>query len=107
MRGARMNKYSLPRQLLHLLLMWSLLAALAFSANGCHKNIHPGAISTVDSNAYDTLLIAQAALDEGRKTIAENPSPAYANAFNKAVAIYNQAEADWQLYHSTKDPALA
>jgi hypothetical protein len=102
-----MNKYSLPRQLLHLLLMWSLLAGLAFSANGCHKNIHPGAISTVDSNAYDTLLIAQAALDEGRKTIAENPSPAYTSAFNKAVAIYNQAEADWQLYHSTKDPGLA
>ena len=90
--------------------MWSLLALVACSAlatNGCHKNIHPGAISTVDSNAYDTLLIAQAALDEGRKTIADNPSPAYTSAFNKAVAIYNQAEADWQLYHSTKDPALA
>src|SRR5262245_32076737 len=98
--------YSLPRQLLHLLLMWSLLAAFAM-ASGCHKNIHPGAISTVDSNAYDTLLIAQAAIDEGRKTIAEHPDPAYVTAFNRAVAVYNQAEADWQLYHSTKDPALA
>jgi len=74
---------------------------------GCHKNIHPGAVSTVDSNAYDTLLIAQAALDEGRVTIAANPLPTYTAAFNKAVAIYNQAEADWQLYHSTKDPQLA
>lgn len=104
------RKYSLPRQLLHCLLMWSLLAAVACSTlatNGCHKNIHPGAISTVDSNAYDTLLIAQAALDEGRKTIAENPSAEYKTAFNSAVAVYNQAEADWQLYHRTKDPALA
>lgn len=73
---------------------------------GCHKNIHPGAISTVDSNAYDTLLVAQAALDEGRKIIAEKPDPAYTAMFNKAAAIYNQAEADWQLYHSSKDPAL-
>lgn len=73
----------------------------------CHKNVHPGAVSVVDSNAYDTLLIAQAALDEGRTTIAANPSPAYTAAFNKAVAIYNQAEADWQLYHSTQDPQLA
>lgn len=73
----------------------------------CHKNVHPGAVSVVDSNAYDTLLIAQAALDEGRTTIAANPSPSYTTAFNKAVAVYNQAEADWQLYHSTQDPQLA
>jgi len=83
------------------------IVALLALISGCHKNIHPGAISTVDSNAYDTLLIAQAALDEGRTTIAANPSPTYTAAFNKAVAIYNQAEADWQLYHSTKDPQLA
>jgi len=74
---------------------------------GCKHNIHPGAISTVDSNAYDTLLVAQAALDEGRKIIAEKPEQSYKDAFNKAIAVYNQAEADWQLYHSTKDPALA
>lgn len=74
---------------------------------GCRKNIHPGAVSTVDSNAYDSLLVAQAALDEGRKIIAEKPDPAYTAIFNKAVAVYNQAEADWQLEHSTKDPALA
>lgn len=74
---------------------------------GCHKSIHPGAVSIVDSNVYDTLLVAQAGIDEGRKIIAEKPDPAYRDMFNKAVAVYNQAEADWQLYHSTKDPALA
>lgn len=78
-----------------------------FVLGGCKHNVHPGAISTVDSNAYDTLLVAQAALDEGRKIIAEKPNATYTAAFNKAAAIYNQAEADWQLYHSTKDPALS
>lgn len=82
-----------------------LVAVLALSI-GCKKNIHPGAISVVDSNAYDTLLVAQAALDEGRKIISDKPDQSYKDAFNKAAAIYNQAEADWQLYHSTKDPAL-
>jgi hypothetical protein len=43
----------------------------------------------------------------GRKIIAEKPEQSYKDAFNKAVAVYNQAEADWQLYHSSKDPALA
>lgn len=88
-------------------LMTILLAVAVSSASGCHKNIHPGAVSTVDSNAYDSLLVAQAALDEGRKIIAEKPEQSYKDAFNKAAAVYNQAEADWQLYHSSKDPALA
>ena len=90
----------------HVITLMLLLVALAGLAS-CHHNIHPGAISTVDSNAYDSLLVAQAALDEGRKIIAEKPEQSYKDAFNKAVAVYNQAEADWQLYHSTKDPALA
>lgn len=96
----KVNKRLLPLVIL-------LVAVAVFQAIGCKHNIHPNAVSTVDSNAYDTLLVAQAGLDEGRKIIAENPSPAYKNAFNKAITIYNQAEADWQLYHSTKDPQLA
>lgn len=83
-----------------------LLVPILLLGLGCQKNIHPGSISIVDSNAYDSLLVAQAALDEGRKVIAEKPDPTYKNIFNKAVAVYNQAEADWQLYHSTQDPAL-
>ncbi len=90
----------------HVITLMLLLTGLAGLAS-CHKNIHPGSISTVDSNAYDSLLVAQAALDEGRKIIAEKPEQSYKDAFNKAVAVYNQAEADWQLYHSSKDPALA
>lgn len=85
----------------------ALVLGVVLLTAGCHKNIHPGAVSAVDSNAYDSLLVAQAALDEGRKIIAEKPDPAYNVIFNKAVALYNQAEADWQLEHSTKDPALA
>jgi len=90
----------------HLLTVMLLLVGLAGIAS-CHKTIHPGAVSIVDSNAYDSLLVAQAALDEGRKIIAEKPEQSYKDAFNKAAAVYNQAEADWQLYHSTKDPALS
>lgn len=85
----------------------SALAMVMLVGVGCRKNIHPGAVSVVDSNVYDTLLVAQAGIDEGRKIIAEKPDPAYKAAFNKAVAVYNQAETDWQLYHSTQDPALA
>jgi|SRR5580765_288725 len=91
----------------HLLTVMLLLTGFAGLASGCHKTIHPGAVSIVDSNAYDSLLVAQAALDEGRKIIAEKPEQSYKDAFNKAAAVYNQALADWQLYHSTKDPALS
>lgn len=78
----------------------------SFAITGCKKNVHPGAISVVDSNLYDTLLVAQGSLEEARKTVAENPTPLYIQAFNKAAAIYNQAEADWQLYHSSGDGTL-
>lgn len=101
-------KKQVSKRILSLLLSWTLLAGFAVVAtsNGCKKNVHPGAVSIVDSNAYDTLLIAQAAIDEGRRIITEHNTAEYRSVFNKAVAVYNQAEADWQLYHSMKDPAL-
>lgn len=84
------------------LIVWGLVGI-----GGCRHPIHPGAISVVDSNVYDTLLVAQAALDEARGVVQQNPSNAnYRAAFNYAVAVYNQAEADWQLYHSTGDGTL-
>lgn len=74
---------------------------------GKHIKIHPGAINSADSAVYDTLLVSQAALEEGWKIVNENPSPEYISVYNKAAAIYNQAEADWQVYHSTGDGTLA
>jgi len=39
---------------------------LATSACAARYTIHPGALSTTDSAAYDTLLIAQATIDQAR-----------------------------------------
>jgi hypothetical protein len=45
-----------------------LLIPILFSVSACraHYAIHPGALSTADSAAYDTLLVASATIDEAR-----------------------------------------
>src|SRR5881394_1518300 len=45
-----------------------LLAPLVFPTAACaaHYAVHPGALNVADSAAYDTLLVAEAAIDQAR-----------------------------------------
>src|SRR6266516_2509403 len=57
------------------LLLVALLAA-ATSACAVRYTIHPGALNTTDSAAYDILLVAQATIDQARVEFEANRLPA-------------------------------
>jgi hypothetical protein len=49
--------------------LWSLLlvlAVLSTAACAAHYKPHPGALNIIDSAAYDTLLVAEVAIDQAR-----------------------------------------
>jgi len=80
---------------------------------GCGKNYkaHPGAVDTFDSKTYDTLLIAQAGLDEAKQQFAIGKlPPASKNVINGAGNAYNLLRDAWNGYRAVKtanasDPA--
>jgi predicted lipoprotein len=76
-------------------------AVLALSIWGCAPGptTHPGAVNSFDSTSYDTLVTAQAALEQAKTQFAS--TPAAVPYLNKAISAYNVAEAGWQAYHST------
>lgn len=67
------------------------------------KANHPNAVSAVDSDAYDTLIGAQAAIEEAKANIAAHPDAK--PALNDAIRIFNLAEAAEKTYHASQDPA--
>ncbi len=79
---------------------------------GCHKKVpvHPGAISNLDSYAYDILLVEQQIILEARAQYAAGNLPAQAkDALKAAIAQYNIAQSAWHGYHdqhSGNDSAL-
>jgi hypothetical protein len=78
-----------------------LLVTLVIPTTACaaHYSVHPGAINTVDSAAYDTLLVAKSAIDQGRTEYQSGRLPSEArNAFNTLVETYNLARASWLTY---------
>ena len=69
---------------------------------GCavHKPIHPGALNAFDSQAYDTLITTQAALNQARTQIDQTPGYAkFRPEFNKTVEVFNVALAAYKTYH--------
>jgi hypothetical protein len=78
-----------------------LLAPLVFPAAACagHYTIHPGALNVADSAAYDTLLVAEAAIDQAR---IENQTRALPSeerdALNTLIKSYNVARDSWLTY---------
>ena len=61
--------------------------------------LHPGALNTTDSAAYDTLLIAEAAIDQARTENQTRPFPAEArDALNTLIQSYNIAREAWLTY---------
>ena len=78
-----------------------LLAPLVFPAAACaaHYTVHPGALNVTDSAAYDTLLIAQAAIDQARVEDQTRALPvAEKDALNTLIQSYNVAREAWLTY---------
>ena len=78
-----------------------LVALLVLSAAACVKQYkpHPGAINIADSAAYDTLRVAEAAIDAARTRNQQHPFPAdVKDALNRAIAVYNVAREAWLTY---------
>ena len=78
-----------------------LLVPIVLSTAACaaRYTLHPGALNVSDSAAYDTLLVAEAAIDQARL---ENqtralPSPEKA-ALNNLIRSYNVARDSWLTY---------
>lgn len=68
---------------------------------GCQKNVtpHPNQLSSLDGTAYDSLLVAQAALSQAKADVAAGKIPAAAKPMlNTAIVAYNTARADWLIY---------
>ena len=72
---------------------------LAMTACGAHYSIHPGALNLTDSAAYDTLLAAEAVIDQARTENQTRPLPAgVKDALNTLVRSYNVARESWLTY---------
>ena len=71
-----------------------------FSVAGCtHYTVHPGALSVTDSAAYDTLLIAEATIDQARTAYQAGQLPVAAKEpLNALIQSYNVAHASWLAY---------
>jgi hypothetical protein len=79
---------------------WITVALLLLAA-ACtaHYKLHPGALNTTDSAAYDTLLIAEAAIDQARAENQTRPFSGEAKeTLNRLIQSYNIAREAWLTY---------
>jgi hypothetical protein len=101
------NKIPGAKALLLLIAVPLLISGSACAA--AHYNVHPGALDQLDSSAYDTLLVAQAAIEAARADceagrLAEETKP----VFDTLVRSYNAARQSWLTYRdaiATQVPA--
>src|SRR6266568_9100127 len=94
---------------------FSIIALLLIASVGCAKlglqkaTIHPGAISNLDSYAYDILIVEQDAIGTAKAQYDSSQLPPSAKpALNAAIDQYNIAIAAWKIYHASGQgqPAL-
>ena len=72
---------------------------LSTTACAAHYTIHPGALSKADSAAYDTLLIAETAIDQARTAYGARQLPEETKgALNTLIRSYNVARESWLTY---------
>ena len=72
---------------------------LVTPACAMHSQVHPGALNTIDSAAYDTLLIAEAIINQGRLDFQSGRLPTTTKpALDTLVESYNVARASWLTY---------
>jgi hypothetical protein len=78
-----------------------LIVPLLFSTTACaaHYIIHPGAINTADSAAFDTLLIGKTTIDDATAAYKSGELPAATkDALNTLVDSYNVARESYLTY---------
>lgn len=78
-----------------------LLLPIVFSASACaaHYAVHPGALSTGDSAAYDTLLIASTTIDQAKTAFAAGQLPADSkDVLNSLIRSYTVARDSYLTY---------
>ena len=94
---------------------FSIIALLLFISVGCAKlglqkpAMHPGAISNLDSWAYDILIVEQDAIGTAKAQYDSSQLPPSAKVpLNAAIDQYNIAIAAWKTYHASGQgqPAL-
>ena len=80
----------------------SLLVLCAFCSSGCaalHYDVHPGSLNATDSAAYDTLLIAQAVIEQARADYQDQQLPPDTKGvINTLVQSYTVARESWLTY---------
>jgi len=77
------------------------MVTLLFSTTACaaRYTIHPGALSRTDSVAYDTLLIAEATINQARTAYQAGQLPKDSKAtLDALVQAYNIARGSWLTY---------
>lgn len=80
---------------------WGVALLMIVFSLACHKNAtsHPNQINGFDGKTYDTLISAQAALDEAKSQYRSGTLPQDAKQIiNDAGAAYEQARTSWQLW---------
>jgi len=76
----------------------ALLAAVLLIVGACASTaVHPGAASKFDSQTYDTLITAQAAIEEARAQAWTDPRAK--EILNAVIATYNTALDGYLIYH--------
>src|SRR5439155_8794355 len=72
---------------------------LVTPACAMHSQLHPGALHTIDSASYDTLLIAEAIINQARLDFQSGRLPTTTKpALDTLVESYNVARASWLTY---------
>jgi hypothetical protein len=75
------------------------LLLLFLASCTAHYSIHPGALNKSDSAAYDTLLIAENAIDQARLDFQAGQLPEGAkSALETLIRSYNVARTSWLVY---------
>jgi len=84
-----------------------IIALLLLISGGCAKAIRPGSIDVVDSRTYDTLLVAQAVLDNAKIAFKQGKLPDNAKpVINAAGEAYNALRDVWLSYRAAPGAAL-
>lgn len=86
----------------------ALLAATALLSSCATKSVpvRPGAVSSLDSQAYDALLVAQEVIAQSKASLESGALPAAAKpVINAGIASYNTARAAWLTYRTTLQAA--
>lgn len=87
------------------------LLALLLLGSGCNRSAiprHPNAIDQLDSNTYDTLIVAQAVLDNAKIAVKQGKIPESAKPIiNAGGAAYNAVRDLWLDYRASPSVSLA